>query len=74
MLSQCWHVPISEILDGLKGSPFEDVPDTVALLINGRSWGEWGGQNETNSADDSNVTLLADHGRNGKYFPLKSKA
>lgn len=41
LLSQCWHVPMSSIFQGLIGAPFEDVPETSSLLINGRSWGVW---------------------------------
>jgi hypothetical protein len=47
IVSQCWHVPVSSIFEGLIGSPFEDVPDSSSLLINGRSWGVWG--NETSN-------------------------
>jgi len=37
--SQYWHVPIQSIVDGVTGAPFQDVPDTASILINGRSRG-----------------------------------
>jgi L-ascorbate oxidase len=44
LLSQSWHVPLSDIEAGVLGSPFEDIPDTDTLLINGRSYGGRGYQ------------------------------
>jgi L-ascorbate oxidase len=54
-LSQCWHVSLSGILNGLEGAPFEDVPDTASLLVNGRSYGIW---DENANRTDGGYTVI----------------
>jgi L-ascorbate oxidase len=57
LLSQCWHTPMSQIAAGILGSPFEDIPETDSLLINGQSYGEWQEGTNGNSTGYDVITV-----------------
>jgi len=42
MLSQCWHVSISDLYKDIMGSRFFDIPEPSSILINGCTYGSSG--------------------------------